>query len=68
MEKQIFERFMELRFPKISKTESYYNEWKIRFKNNPIPFMDFESSRIFKYVLNELYIDDINNYLAKLYS
>lgn len=60
MEKEVFERFMQLRFPFVDVGHYYYNEWKNRFSNNPIVYMDYESMEKFKQVLNELYIKPIN--------
>lgn len=50
----IFEAFMKLRFPHISKNQYYYEEWKSRFQYNPITYMDYNSLEILKIILNYL--------------
>ena len=57
MEKEIFELFMHKRFPNIKKDNSYYDTWKTRFESNPICYMDLESMKVFKTILQENYID-----------
>jgi len=60
MEKQVFELFMKLRFPKAKSDKIYYNIWKVRFEGNPCEYMDLESLKVFKEVLNVLYLNSIN--------
>jgi len=60
MEKQVFELFMKLRFPKVINDTIYYNEWKQRFEGNPCAYMDFDSLKVFKEVLNIIYLNSIN--------
>ena len=65
MEKQVFELFMRLRFPEAKSDKIYYDTWKVRFEGNPLDYMDLESIKVFKDVLQILYLNSILLFLRR---
>jgi len=54
---------MRLRFPNAKTDKIFYDTWKVRFEGNPLDYMDLESIKVFKDVLQILYLNSINLFL-----
>ena len=64
--KQIFEKFMQVKFSHVAVTDTYYTEWEKRFeKGMEWQKSDYSNRLVLKAIAPDIYLDDKDEFFIR---